>query len=156
MQDRLPDYMVPSDYVFLETMPLTPNGKINRRALPTPDQARPDLDATYSPPHTPVEQLVADIWSQVLGVEHVGIQDNFFDLGGHSLLATQVVSRLREIFQAELPVRNLFETPTVAGLIDGISQSCGGREVAEEIARALSEIKQLSDDEVKMRLVGEH
>ena len=108
--------MVPSAFVFLDKLPLTPNGKVDRKALAAPDQSRPELEESYVTPRTPVEEVVASIWSEVLNLENVGIHDNFFDLGGHSLLATRVVSRIIVIFQIELPLRALFEMPTVASL----------------------------------------
>jgi amino acid adenylation domain-containing protein len=120
MREKLPDYMLPSNFVTLETLPLTPNKKIDRRALPAPDDTRPDLEQTFVAPRTPVEELVTGIWSQVLGLKQIGVHDNFFELGGHSLLATQVISRLRQAFEVELPLRSLFEAPTVAGLVAGI------------------------------------
>ncbi|MFE1744012.1 amino acid adenylation domain-containing protein [Coleofasciculus sp. H7-2] len=120
LKQKLPNYMVPSAFVLLEAIPLTPNGKIDRRALPEPDTARPELDSAYIAPRTAIEEVVAGIWTQVLGLQQVGMRDRFFDLGGHSLLATQVISRLREAFQVELPLRYLFESPTVAGLAERI------------------------------------
>ncbi|HEY9873030.1 MAG TPA: amino acid adenylation domain-containing protein, partial [Candidatus Obscuribacterales bacterium] len=118
LKDKLPEYMIPSAFVLLEALPLTPNGKIDRRALPTPDNTRLDVHTNFVAPRNPTEEVIADIWTQVLGVEQIGIDDNFFELGGHSLLATQVVSRLRKAFGVELPLRYLFESPTVAGLSD--------------------------------------
>jgi amino acid adenylation domain-containing protein len=120
LKTKLPEYMVPAIFVFLETLPLMPNGKIDRRALPSPDRSRPELDKAFVAPRTPTEELLAEIWAQLLDIERVGIHDNFFDLGGHSLLATQVVSRIRETFQVEIPLRRLFEVPTVAGLAESI------------------------------------
>ncbi len=120
LRKQLPEYMVPAIFVELGALPLTPNGKVDRRALPVPDQARPELAATFVAPRTPVEEQLAGIWAEVLKVARVGIHDNFFELGGHSLLATQVVSRVRRAFQIELPLRYLFETPTVAGLAESI------------------------------------
>jgi acyl carrier protein len=114
LKQKLPDYMVPSAFVLLDAVPLTPNGKVDRRALPTPDQSRPDQSVTFVAPRSPIEQQLADIWGEVLRLEQVGIHDNFFEFGGHSLLATQVISRLRQAFGVELPVRTLFEAPTVA------------------------------------------
>jgi amino acid adenylation domain-containing protein len=116
LRARLPEYMVPSAFVLLEALPLSPNGKVDRKALPAPAQSRPELEEAYVAPRTAVEQALADLWAEVLGVERVGVHDNFFELGGHSLLATQVVSRMRKALQVELPLRALFEAPTLAGL----------------------------------------
>ncbi|MUG96209.1 amino acid adenylation domain-containing protein [Scytonema sp. UIC 10036] len=120
LKQKLPDYMVPSVLVILDTLPMTPNGKVNRRALPVPEGLRPELEQEYLAPRTLIEQVLADIWSQVLGIERVGIQDNFFALGGHSLLATQLVTQIRETLEVELPLRNLFEAPTIADLAAAI------------------------------------
>ncbi|HEY0022712.1 MAG TPA: non-ribosomal peptide synthase/polyketide synthase [Longimicrobium sp.] len=112
---RLPEYMVPSAFVVLEAFPVTPNGKVDRAALPAPDTLGSGA-GTYVAPRTPAEERMAAIWAEVLGVERVGGEDNFFDLGGHSLLATQLVSRVRETFGTELPLRAVFEAPTLAEL----------------------------------------
>ena len=120
LKDKLPEHMVPAIFMLLDAFPLTVNGKVDRRALPTPDGWQPELDEVFVACRTPTEELLAAIWSQVLGVERVGIYDNFFQLGGHSLLATQVVSRIREAFQVEMPLRRLFESPTVAGLAEDL------------------------------------
>lgn len=122
MQEKLPEHMIPSAFVVLEALPLTPNGKVDRRALPAPEQTQQALPETFIPPRTSVEEMVVNIWSKVLGIEHIGINDNFFELGGHSLLATMVIGRLREAFQTELPLRCLFEAPTVASLSDRIGR----------------------------------
>ncbi len=114
LQDRLPEYMLPSAFVFLEAIPLTANGKIDRRALPIPSDLRPELENAYVAPRTPSEEILAGLWSEVLGVQQVGVHDNFFDLGGHSLLATRLASRIRETFEVEIPLRAVFEAPTVA------------------------------------------
>jgi acyl carrier protein len=114
LQAKLPNYMVPSTFVMLAALPLTPNGKVDRRALPAPDQERPLLEEAFVAPRTPVEEALAGIWADVLGLTQVGIHDHFLELGGHSLLATQIIARLREAFQVELPLRSLFEAPTVA------------------------------------------
>ncbi|WP_208338929.1 non-ribosomal peptide synthetase, partial [Aetokthonos hydrillicola] len=121
LKDKLPNYMIPSAIVCLEEMPLTPNGKVDRRALPSPDM-RQSLATSFVPPQTPTQEILADLWIQVLGVEKVGIHNNFFELGGHSLLATQVISRLRSLFGVDLPLRCFFEEPTVAGLGESINQ----------------------------------
>jgi amino acid adenylation domain-containing protein len=126
LKDKLPEHMVPTVFVLLDAFPLTNNGKVDRRALPTPDRRRPETDEAFVVCRTPTEELLAEIWGQVLGVERVGIYDNFFQLGGHSLLATQVVSRIREAFQTDIPLRSMFEAPTVAGLAESIDLSRGG------------------------------
>ena len=107
--------MVPSVFVLLEALPLTPNGKIDRRALPAPHFVQSALDDAYVAPRSPVEEVLASVWMDVLRLERVGVHDNFFELGGHSLLATQVVSRVRNTLHVELPLQHLFDTPTVAG-----------------------------------------
>ncbi|HWF18044.1 MAG TPA: amino acid adenylation domain-containing protein, partial [Verrucomicrobiae bacterium] len=119
--DKLPDYMAPSAFVFLEALPLTPSGKVNRLALPAPDQNRPQLGGEFVAAANETEARLAGIWSEVLNVKEVGTQDNFFDLGGNSLSAAQVISRVREAFKVELPVSCLFEAPTIASLAEGIS-----------------------------------
>ncbi|MBW4454435.1 MAG: amino acid adenylation domain-containing protein [Nostoc indistinguendum CM1-VF10] len=119
LAEKLPNYMLPTAFVILDKLPLTPNGKVDRKALPAPDITT-GLSAIFVPPRTPTEQIIVDIWADVLGQEKIGIYDNFFDLGGHSLLATQVVSRLREVFKIDLPLRNLFENPTVINLVERI------------------------------------
>ncbi|HKR13279.1 MAG TPA: condensation domain-containing protein, partial [Pyrinomonadaceae bacterium] len=125
LKDKLPDYMVPRAFIMLDRLPLLPNGKVNLRALPDPEPAWSVETDSYVAPRTPVEEIVADIWSNALRVEKVGIYDNFFDLGGHSLPATQVVSRLRQVFQIELPLRTLFDEPTVFGLSRSIELARG-------------------------------
>ena len=116
LKEKLPEYMVPSAFLTLDALPLTPNGKVDRKALPEPDQTRLALDREYVAPRTPVEKILAEIWSDVLGVEKVGLNDNFFDLGGHSLLMAVLISQVREAFDLEIPISSLFEAPTVAGL----------------------------------------
>jgi len=116
MKRKVPEHMIPAGFVMLAEMPLTVNGKIDRKALPAPEPVRPELEEVLMLPRSPVEEVVASIWSQVLGIGQIGINDNFFELGGHSLLATQVISRLREAFQIDVALPTLFESPTVAGL----------------------------------------
>jgi acyl carrier protein len=122
LKERLPEYMVPSVFVTLEALPLTPNGKVDRQALPVPEDLRTQLDTEFVAPRGTLEEQLAEIWGQVLGVERVGAHDNFFELGGHSLLATRVVSRVREIIGVELPLLSLFEEPTVVGLAERIER----------------------------------
>ncbi|WP_414590084.1 amino acid adenylation domain-containing protein, partial [Scytonema sp. PCC 10023] len=119
LQDKLPEYMVPSAFVILETLPLTPNGKLDRKALPVPDLTT-ELKGTFAAPRTPIEEMLVGIWAEILGLEKVSIYDNFFELGGHSLLASQLISRVRNAFQVELPLRNLFEASTVASFAENI------------------------------------
>ena len=117
LQERLPEYMIPSAWMNLDTLPLTTNGKVDRRALPNPGATtRIEAEDTYVAPRTPAEARLASIWSEVLKVEKIGIHDNFFALGGHSLLATLVASRIRDLFRVELPLRYVFEYPTVNAL----------------------------------------
>src|SRR5215469_12016615 len=123
LKDRLPEYMIPAAFVLLDKLPLNANGKIDRQALPAPEQASAKI---YVPPRTPTEQVVASIWAEVLRCGPVSIEDNFFDLGGHSLLATQVVSRLRERFSVDLALRILFEKPTVLDIAQNIEQALQG------------------------------
>ena len=123
LKEKLPEHMVPATFLLLDSFPLTLNGKVDRQALPAPNDTRCELKEAFVGFRTPTEELLADIWAQVLGVGCVGINDNFFDLGGHSLLATQIVSRIRETFKVEMPLRRLFETPTVAGLAESLEQS---------------------------------
>src|SRR5215210_8094375 len=126
LKDKLPDYMVPSAFVVLDALPLTPNGKLDRLALPAPDLARPELDTNFVAPRNAFEEQLARIWVEVLGVTRVGVHDDFFELGGHSLRATQLVSRVREVFQVELPLLSLFEAPTIAGLAERIEEARRG------------------------------
>jgi amino acid adenylation domain-containing protein len=121
LQQKLPDYMVPSAFVLLEVLPLTPNGKLDRRSLPAPDAVRQEPTEATTAPRTPIEEILSGIWAQVLGVAPVGIQDNFFELGGHSLLATQVISRVQEAFQIEVPLRYLFESPILAAFAQQVN-----------------------------------
>jgi len=113
---KLPDYMIPSGFVFLDSLPLTLSGKVDRKSLPPPAHDQLDSDRNYVAPRTPVEQVVAEIWGEVLNVDAVSILDNFFDVGGHSLFATQVTSRIRSILRVDLSLRKLFEAPTVEEL----------------------------------------
>lgn len=139
LEQKLPAYMLPTAFVVLTSLPLTANGKVDRRALPAPDQVASAADRDASGPRTEVEATLAEVWGQILGLETVGIYENFFDLGGHSLLATQIVTRVREIFEIDLPLAALFRGATVADLAA----------VIEEIL--LDEIEQLSDEEVEQQ-----
>jgi acyl carrier protein len=144
---HLPDYMIPSTFIFLKAMPLTSNGKIDRASLPAPDESRPDLQRLFVAPRTAVERELAGIWAEFLKLDEVGVEDNFFELGGHSLLATQVVARMRKAFNCEIRLRSLFELPTIAQLAEQIGDS-----TASETERLLAEIEKLSDEEVEVLL----
>ncbi|HEY0601297.1 MAG TPA: amino acid adenylation domain-containing protein, partial [Herpetosiphonaceae bacterium] len=146
---RLPEYMIPSAFVVLDALPLSPNGKVDRKALPAPDSTRPELATGYVEPRSAVEQVVAGVWTDIVGVEQVGVFDNFFTLGGNSLHVIQVLTRLRQIFHVDLPARSLLEAPTVdelaqrilaletrPGQIDRIAQ------VAQRVMRLSAEEKQ--------------
>jgi len=146
LSERLPEYMLPSSFVVLDALPLTTTGKVDRNALP--DQIGVETEETYLAPRTALEQVLAGIFSEVLSRERVGINDSFFDLGGHSLLATQVLSRVRDAFQLELPLRKLFKAPSVAGLAASILEDEAKRERVERTAELLLKLANLSDEEV--------
>jgi amino acid adenylation domain-containing protein len=155
VQAQLPGYMVPAAFVFLDALPLTPNGKVDRRALPAPDPLRPKLDTPFVAPRTPVEEELAGIWAAVLGLDQVGIHDNFLELGGHSLLAAQIVTRVRDIFHLEVPLRTLLEAPTVADMAVVITQYLVDKVEPADLDRLLAEVEGLSEDELQRRLAGE-
>ncbi len=168
LQAKLPEYMMPSVFMQLEKFPLSPNGKVDRRVLSVPEGMRPEVEADFVGPRNRSEEMIAGIWSEVLGVEQVGIHDNFFELGGHSLLATQVISRVREVFQVEVPLRRLFESPTIADLGRGVNENQwkkkdqeagngGGtiiRREQNDEAQLLSKLDDLSDEKVGSLLAG--
>jgi amino acid adenylation domain-containing protein len=148
IRERLPDYMTPAHFVMLAEFPLNTSGKIDRQRLPAPEQHRPELQPNYVAPRTEAERQLVDIWKEVLGVEQLGIHDNFFELGGHSLMVAQVISRVAEVLQVELPVRALFESPTVAELSVAVSQQAGEVE-GDNLSDILAELDQLSDEEAE-------
>ncbi len=145
LRERLPEYMVPSSIVPLDALPLTPSGKLDRRALPAPggDGVR---EGRYEAPRNSVEEALVGIWQDVLGVERVGVHDSFFDLGGHSLLATRVVARIR-VLRVEVPVRQIFQTPTVAGLAGAVTRAETTPGATEMIARVMLRMKNMSAEE---------
>jgi amino acid adenylation domain-containing protein len=157
LRSRLPEPLVPGRFVFLPALPLTPNGKLDRRILPAPEGERPGLARAYVAPRTPLERVLAGAWEEALGVDRVGVDDGFFDLGGHSLLATQLISWVRETFEVEVSLRELFERPTVAGLAAamtaGASDAAARRRV-ERTAELLLEMSELSEEEVAGRVHG--
>ncbi|HEV7765806.1 MAG TPA: amino acid adenylation domain-containing protein [Thermoanaerobaculia bacterium] len=133
--ERLPAYMIPAHWIELPSLPLNASGKIDRRALPAPGADRPELSVAYAEPRNDVESTLASIWQQLLKLDKVGRSDNFFELGGHSLLATQVVSRLRDAFGVEVPVRLLFERPTIAAMAEALSHGKSQPAATENIVR---------------------
>lgn len=145
--ERLPGYMVPSSYVILESLPLAPNGKLNRRALIDLEVASRADEAVCLEPRTPVEEMLVDIWRGVLGIERVGVNQNFFKLGGHSLLATVLISRVRDAFRMELPVLVLFECPTVAQFAQAIEEQLIKELDTQELQHLMRKVESLSDEE---------
>ena len=146
----LPSHMIPSAFMFLHALPLSPNGKVDRNRLPPPDPTGFAHERNFIAPRTSTEELLAQIWATLLSLEQqVGIHANFFDLGGHSLLATQIVSRIREEFQVELPLRTLFEQPTIAELALVITEMGSARTEETDVSRILTEIESISEGEAK-------
>ncbi|WP_224247833.1 non-ribosomal peptide synthetase/type I polyketide synthase [Hyalangium gracile] len=133
---KLPAYMVPGFFVVLDALPLNPNGKVDRRALPAPDGTRPELAQEFVAPRTPTEQALATIWKESLSLDRVGLDDDFFALGGHSLRALQVTARIRQQFQVEVPLRSFFSRPTLAGLADLLSRAQRGEPATASITSA--------------------
>ncbi|BDI19702.1 hypothetical protein ANSO36C_55040 [Nostoc cf. commune SO-36] len=131
LKEQLPEYMLPSAFVQLKTLPMTTNGKINRRALPVPDGDRPELEQVYVAPRSEMERAIARVWQEVLHVDNVGINDNFFDLGGHSLLIVQVNNQLRAIFQQDIPIVTMFQNPTIYSLAQHLSQKTEDKSIFE-------------------------
>src|SRR5947209_5732496 len=143
MQEKLPDYMIPSALVFLSRLPLTRNGKVDRDALPAPDPSRPDLDKSYAPPRTPAEKTLAELWAKALGLERVGIHDNFFELGGDSILSIQIANRANAA-GLRLTPRQIFQNHTIAELaaLAGPAREAGDDEAAEVGPVPLTPIQQ--------------
>ncbi|HVG21077.1 MAG TPA: phosphopantetheine-binding protein [Blastocatellia bacterium] len=152
LSQKLPEYMLPSAYVFLDAIPLTSTGKVDRRSLPTPSESLLESEADFVAPHNDVEEVLAGIWSDLLGRGQVSTTRNFFELGGDSLTAAQVIYRVRDIFQVELPVRKLFEAPTVAGLSQVLVANEKRPGQTEKIAKALKRVRALSPEETRRLL----
>jgi amino acid adenylation domain-containing protein len=141
LAETLPDYMLPSAYVFQAALPRNANGKVDRQALPPPGRQRPHLETPFAAPRTPMEQTLGEIWAEVLGFDQVGVHDPFLELGGDSLQATQVLSRIRQAFSIPLPLRRLFQAPTVAELAMAIAGDLAGDLEEEQLARLLAEVE---------------
>ena len=123
LKTKLPEYMLPSSLIRMESLPMAPSGKVDREALPKPGDSRPELEQPFVAPRTPVEEVIAGIWGEVLGLNRIGVHDNFFDLGGHSLVATQVISRMRQALQVEIPLASLFSLPTISALAERLAEA---------------------------------
>ncbi|HYK22283.1 MAG TPA: phosphopantetheine-binding protein, partial [Pyrinomonadaceae bacterium] len=149
LKEKLPEYMLPHLYIFLDKLPLTPHGKVDRRALPRPEGMERELAAPFVAPRNAVEEVLCEIFAEVLSVERVSVNDNFFELGGHSLLATQLVSRVRKAFQPELPLRKIFEAPTVAALAASLVAGEPTPGQFEKTAETLRTIESLSADDLE-------
>ena len=144
--------MVPSVFVFLDALPTLPNGKLDRQGLPAPGSARPELGTALVGARTPVEQGLLEVWAEVLGLDEVGVHDDFLELGGDSLLAGQVVSRVISEFRVELPLRSLFQAPTVADMALAITQRQAKAADQADLDRLLAELEALSTEEAKQLL----
>jgi amino acid adenylation domain-containing protein len=155
LRGKLPEYLLPSAFVLLEKLPLLPSGKINKRALPAPEITREALAQSYVAPRTAMEEMIANIWSELLGVTRVGVYDNFFELGGHSLLAAQIIVRVRHKFAVNLPLQSLFDTPNVAGLALAVMQSQAQLLDLSETEDLLAELAALSEEEAETLVAGQ-
>lgn len=149
LREKLADYMIPSLFVRLDEIPLTGNGKVDRRALPQPEDTRPDLSSPYARPRNETEASLVQIWEDVLDVHPIGVNDDFFDLGGHSLSASRVVSRVFEKFQLEMPLRALFQSPTIAAMAAVITEHQGKTLDESQLTTILDELASLSDAEAQ-------
>jgi len=155
LKEKLPDFMIPSRLMWLGALPLTAGGKVDRRALPDPGNSRPELDTPYVAPRNPAEEELSQIWTEVLGLEEVGVHDNFFDLGGHSLAATRVVSRVLKRLQLEIPLQSLLQSPTVAPMAAVIIQYQGKQLGQEDLDRIVTELEAMSEEQAKQLLTDQ-
>lgn len=154
LAEKLPDYMVPSAFVYLDELPMTPTGKIDRGALPVPERGRHEPASTYTAPRSAAEAVVAGIWADALGLEKVGVHDDFFALGGYSLLSTRVVYRIRDALGVDLPLHLLFSRPTVAGLTTALLTDSGDPDSVEKAAELLIRLNAVADDEPDQAVGG--
>ncbi|MEM1395547.1 MAG: phosphopantetheine-binding protein, partial [Cyanobacteria bacterium P01_H01_bin.150] len=151
LKQKLPEYMLPSAFIVLDALPLTPNGKIDRRALPAPDNQRPELTATFKPPQSEMEQQIGKLWQEVLHLDKVGINDNFFDLGGNSFLMLQVNNKLRAILQRDISVVTMFQNPTIYSLAEYLSQTTKEKSVFEPMRDRVQKHKKALNRHNKIR-----
>jgi acyl carrier protein len=149
IEDRISMTAAILGWIILDSMPLMPNGKVNRRALPDPGKGRPQLTIGYVIPRSDVEILLARIWSEVLAVDQIGIHDNFFDLGGHSLAATRIISQIIEKLQLDRPIKSLFNSPTIAQMATVVAKNRAKRANKAEVARMLQEVEAMSDEQAR-------
>jgi acyl carrier protein len=153
LEEYLPEYMLPAQFVVLEALPRNSHGKIDRRALPPPNGMQVSREGTFVAPQTPLQEQLALIWTELLHVPQIGIHDNFFMLGGHSLLATQLMASLRTLFRVEIPLRHLFEKPTLAELaliIERMQRAILDQTEDERLAQMLIEMGGLSEDDMQV------
>lgn len=141
----LPEFMLPASYILMAALPLTPNGKVNLKALPEPDPSRDRLQDEFVAPRNPTEKIIARIWSEVLELDQVGIYDNFFDLNGHSLLAIRLINKLDNLFQVQIPLRSIFEAPTVETLATVLRQISGEPEQVDRTAQLILKLAEMSE-----------
>jgi acyl carrier protein len=153
MHSRLPNHAVPSRFVKLLALPRTASGKLDRRALPVPDRSRPDLSSSYLAPRNAIETELAALWGDILGIEPIGIDDDFFDLGGHSLAASRIIARVVQAFQVELPIKALFEAPTIAEMARIIERHAVTQASDVALNAMLSEIEAMTEGEAQRQLV---
>jgi acyl-coenzyme A synthetase/AMP-(fatty) acid ligase len=156
LEKLLQEYMIPSVYVQLETFSRTATGKIDRRALPKPAPTRPPMETPFVTARTPIEEHLVSLWSGVLGLDQVGVQDNFFELGGHSLAASRVISRVIQAFQLELPIKALFDAPTVAEMAVVITQHQAKQASEAEVMQMLRDVEAMREEEAQKLLAGEN
>ena len=149
VREKLPAHMVPTDFIFLDSLPLTPGGKIDRSALPAPRGSRPDLEVAYTAPRSDIERLLAEIWAEVLAIGPVGIHDDFFALGGHSLAATRIISRMLQKSKLDLPITALFDAPTVARMAEVVRQNQAHPVDTAALERMLRVAETMTDEEAQ-------
>ncbi|HEY2963604.1 MAG TPA: phosphopantetheine-binding protein, partial [Pyrinomonadaceae bacterium] len=154
LRQRLPEHMIPSTFVMMDKLPVTANGKLDRQSLPAPDESQLPRAREFVAPRSPVEESLVGVWKDVLGIERIGVHDNFFELKGNSLLVVRLISRLRQMFHVDLPLHLLFEAPTIAQLAVSIAQAQFGNQAEEgnDLERLLEELEQLPEESVRALL----
>jgi acyl carrier protein len=153
LKEKLPDYMIPSAFVYLDCLPITPNGKVDRRALPMPEQSRSELEAVYVAPQSEVERIIAEVWQQALRIEKVSLHDNFFELGGHSLLLIQIHQKFQEFFKKEIPIVDMLRYPTIKALADNLAQKENDQVSSQQTSDS---IQKLTESKNRMKQLYKH